>query len=113
MKELFSDTSYVTIVDGFPVENIKIPTVAVEADMLTTHSFELGNHNRIQERLYYIDVFANNKSQRDEFAYRIINSLYECIPVYDYDEGFPPTVSPTRIGCLNIDRIKMQNIRIS
>jgi len=42
--------------------------------------------------------FAQTKAQRDEIGYRILDSLEQCIPVYDYDEGFPPDTTPTNLG---------------
>lgn len=108
----FTDTPFLKVVDGFPAENLELPTVSVEASSIDTYKFELGNKNRLQDRAWFIDVFAVNKSQRDELAYRIMNSLEECIPVYDYDEGFPPDVSPTQLGCLLVDNIRLQIIRV-
>ena len=62
--------------------------------------------------MWRIDVFADNKSQRDDYSYRILDNLQDDVPVYDYDEGFPPTVTPTQLGCLNIFNINMTPIRI-
>ena len=56
--------------------------------------------------------YTNNKSQRDELAYRLLNGLEACIPVYDYDEGFPPDVSPTELGCLEVEDLKLQIILV-
>jgi len=112
MKDLLFTTPQVSVVDEFPVQKLVLPTVAVEAKTLTTYPFELGNKNRSLLRVWYIDVFAQNKSQRDELGYLILNSLEDCIPVYDYDEGFPPTVV-TKLGCLDTQDLQMEIIRIS
>lgn len=112
LVDLFSDTSFMHIVDGFPESNLELPTVAVEASTIDTYQLELGNKNRYQDRTWFIDVFAVNKSQRDDIAYRIMNSLEDCIPVYDYDEGFPPEVSPTQLGCLQVQDIRLQIVRV-
>jgi hypothetical protein len=56
-------------------------------------------------------VFAQNKSQRDEIAYTILNALEDCIPVNDYDVGFPPTVVP-ELGCLNVEDLRMEIVRV-
>lgn len=113
LVDLFADIGdFLTIVDGFPMENLKIPTLAVEAKSIDTLKWELGNRTRVQFRTWYIDVFAKNKSQRDEFAYRLLNGLEACIPVYDYDEGFPPDVDPTELGCLEVEDLRLRIIRV-
>jgi hypothetical protein len=108
---LFDATDFITVVDDFPLSNLTIPTISVVADTIVTSRFELGNRKRLQTRTWYIDVFAKNKSQRDEYAYRILNALEECVPVYNYDEGFPPII-PTRLGCLEPEEIRMEIITI-
>jgi len=112
IKDILSTTPQVSVVDEFPVQKLVLPTVAVEAKTIDTSQFELGNKNRSLFRVWYIDVFAQNKSQRDELGYLILNSLEDCIPVYDYDEGFPPTVV-TRLGCLEVQDLSMEIIRIN
>lgn len=112
IKDLFSDVPFVTIIDAFPTDNLVIPSISVETQRISTFQFELGNRNRVEVRSWYIDVFAQNKSQRDEFGYRIMNALEECIPVYDYDEGFPPNVTPTRLGCLLVESVRLEWIRV-
>jgi len=112
IQNLFSGTGYITVVDEFPIELLTLPTISIEASTIDTSKFELGNRDRLQTRTWYIDVFAKNKSQRDEYAYTILNALEECLPVYNYDEGFPPDVTPTRLGCLQPDELRMDIIRI-
>jgi len=111
--DLFADIGdFLNVVDGFPLEGLEIPTLSVEARSIDTAKWELGNRTRVQFRTWYIDVFAKNKSQRDELAYRLLNGLEACIPVYDYDEGFPPDVSPTELGCLEVEDLKLEIIRV-
>lgn len=112
LKNLFSGTSTIEVVDGFPVQGLTIPSIAVESKRINTAKFELGDSNRVYLRTWYIDVFAQNKSQRDEIGYTILHALEDCIPIYDYDEGFPPTVTPTRLGCLKTDDLRMDIIRV-
>lgn len=111
IKDLFSDVPFVTVVDGFPEEEITLPAISVDADTIDTSRFELGNRDRIEFRIWRIDVYAKNKSQRDEFSYRILNALEECIPVYDYDLGAPPQTLP-KLGCLQPEEIRMKIIKI-
>ena len=113
IKEMFSDTSFITIVDGYPEELLTLPTIAIEADTLRSLSFELGNRHGSPRRIWFIDVFGNTKSQRDEIGYKIVYDLEEGIPVYNYDEGFPPTVTPTQIGMLvPYDYIEMKIVKV-
>lgn len=111
LKAEFTDAPFVTVTDGFPDELLSTPTVSLEWDSLTGYEFELGNRTRLKERLWYIDIFAKNKSQRDDFAYRIYNDLQDGIPVYNYNEGFPEQgASPTRVATLIPARIEIRNL---
>jgi hypothetical protein len=112
LVDLFSDASYINVVDGFPQGELVLPTVAVEYKRISLDEFELGNLTQLFERVWFIEVFAINKSQRDDIGYRIIRALQNPIPVYDYDEGFPPAVSPTKIGALLPRRIKLDPVII-
>ena len=113
MRDLFSDVDFIEIVDGFPTQDLTIPTVSVEASTIEALKFELGSTDRIHPRVWYIDIFAKNKSQRDDFGYRILHDLEDaCIDVLNFDEGFPPDQSPTKIGCLNVEDISYKPMRI-
>lgn len=113
VKGILADTPFIKVVDGFPVENLEIPSVSIEADTIEVRPWELGNRHGILFRTWFIDVFAINKSQRDEIAYKILNALQTTIPVYDYNEGFPPEVTPSQIGCMEIEDIRMDIIKIN
>jgi hypothetical protein len=102
VKGLFSGTPFVKVVDAFPEQLLEIPTVSVDTGKLSEEVFELGNRNKIRRRIWFIDIFANNKSQRDDFGYKILESSKDGIPVYDYDMGFPPDVTPSKIGHLAV-----------
>ena len=109
---LFTDVPYVNIRDGFPISDLVIPTVSVEGGTINLLPHEIGNKNRVFSRYWRIDVFGDTKSQRDDFTYRILENLQDTIPVYDYDEGFPPGVSPTQLGCLNVRNVRSNVIEI-
>jgi len=109
LKTLFAEYSFITVVDGFPSENLVIPSVAVEPDTIDMEDFELGNRDGIRLRTWYIDVFGKNKTQRDEFAYKVLDELKNGIPVYDYDISIPST---ELIGHLNILKRKLNILRI-
>jgi hypothetical protein len=99
VKDLFSAIPFVTVVDEFPSTNLVIPTVAVDTAPINIEPGELGNRHGIRFRFWNIDIFAINKSQRDDFAYKILYALEDGIPIYDYNLGFPPTVVP-QLTCL-------------
>jgi hypothetical protein len=105
LKDTFP--AFVTIQDGFPDAKLVIPTVSVEWDEITGYDFELGNRTPLKERLWYLDIFAKNKSQRDDFAYLLFNELDDGIPVYDYNDGFPST---TRLGTLIPVQRRIKNL---
>jgi len=42
-----------------------------------------------------------------------LDVLKDGIPVYNYDQGFPPSVSPTRIGTLVVISKSYDPIRVS
>lgn len=104
--------SFIEIVDEFPAEDLTIPSISIENHSYMVRPFELGNRTGLDIRKWYINIFANNKSQRDDYGYLIKNALQDGIPVYDYDEGFPPSVSPTQIGGLTVVELEVSPIRI-
>jgi len=112
LKDLFADTEYVTVLDAFPMGELTIPCISVETDTIDTAEYQLGDFDRLEFRVWFIDVFAKNKSQRDEMGYKIVNELKSGIAVYNYDEGFPPDFNPTKVGKLIPDIIKLKNIRV-
>lgn len=101
----------IPVVDGFPTEELTVPSVSVEADEIHAFPLELGNSTMEAFRFWTIDVFASNKSQRDDIGYKIFNDLDEKIPVYNYALGFPPIVVP-QIGCLDMTEKKLKIIRV-
>ena len=112
IKDLFATSPFVEVVDGYPEAGVTIPTVAVESLDTDAYLLEMGNSQRYNIRVWNIDIYALNKTQRDEFSYQIKDALEEKIPVLDYDEGFPPSVSPSQLGCLETDTIHIEVIRI-
>jgi len=103
--DVFASYDFVNVADGYPDADIQLPTVSIEALDIDPIGFELGNRVGRKDRLWVIDIYATNKAQRDEFAYLIIDELEIGIPVYDYDEGFPP-LTPTQLGALDVRNIR-------
>ena len=108
--DLFVGT-HVNVVDEFPIQPLTTPTVSVDYKNLRPLQIELGNTKRLKMNSWYVDVFAQNKSQRDEIGFTILDALETCIPVYDYNLGFPPTVVP-QLGCLEVRDISMDIHRV-
>lgn len=102
VKDNFATFPNITITDEFPKQILAVPTISVVNGKLIEEEFELGNSDTVRIRRWFIDIFAGNKSQRDDFAYRILNLSKQGINVYDYNEGFPPSVSPTKINHLDV-----------
>lgn len=112
IKDVFEDYEFINVVDSYPEQEIALPVIAVEVNEISTIKWELGNTKRLQTRSWIIDIFTMTKTQRNEFAYRLLNELEQCVPVYDYDEGQPPDNNPTRLGCLLPEDIKLNIIQI-
>lgn len=112
IKDLFADASFINVEDGHPTTELQLPTVAVDAKTIRVRPHELGNRQGIKFRVWYADIYAPNKSQRDEIGYKILSCLEDNISVYNYDEGFPPDQDPSEIGCLIPDEIFMEIIRV-
>lgn len=102
IRDLFSAFSNVTIVNEFPKQILQVPTISVVNGKLIEERFELGNKDSgLRTRRWFIDIFGSNISQRDDFAYMVLDNTDSGITVYDYNEGFPPSVSPTAINHLS------------
>lgn len=97
----------VTVYDGYPVGedgrpsgDLIVPSVASVRQPIVLRPFELAGLS-LAWYYYIIDVYASTKAQRDDIAYLIQTNLdSDYVPIYDYDEGFPPLVSPSRLGTL-------------
>jgi len=96
-------SSEVTVEDGFPTKELVLPTVSITSLDITGKPFELGGCE-MDTQFWRVDVFAVNKAQRDALAYIVYKALEQGIPVYNYDEGFPPSISPTQIGTLIVSK---------
>lgn len=101
LSDLFSSYSFIKVVDSFPDSDLTIPSVALTADEIQLKRLELGNRKFEDiDRMWFIDIFAENKTQRNDLAFLILDNLDNYIAVYDYNYGFPPNVSPPQIGVM-------------
>jgi hypothetical protein len=111
LVDMFSAYDFVNIADGFPDEELVLPTISIEAQDIDSIPHELGDRKGLKDRLWIIDVFGLNKAQRDEFTYLIMEDIEDGIPVRDYDEGFPPP-TPTQIGGLDVRNLYSRVITV-
>lgn len=108
VKEQFAADAFITVVNKFPRTEIAkrlltLPTISVISGRLKEEMFELGNRDAgVRTRRWFIDIFANSGSQVDDFAYRLLDVTDNGISVYNYNEGFPPDASPTKINHLSV-----------
>ena len=99
--------SSVTVEDAFPMDargvpsgDLSLPTVSVNKLPTVIRPYQLGGAGLTCYH-FALDVYGNSKTQKDYLAYLIQAELDNSnVPVNDYDEGFPPTVTPTRLGTL-------------
>jgi len=111
LQDIFSGTP-ITVVDEFPEDKLVVPSVSTEIGEIALVPSELGNRTGTRLRSWFIDIYAKNKAQRNELMYKIMSELEDNIPVKDYDEGFPPTVFPTTIGCIDVSNIRGAKIDV-
>lgn len=100
--------SMVTVVDGFPTQELDLPTVSITNLDVKGEAFELGGCE-LNRYFWRIDIFAENVGQRDHLAYLLYRKLESNVIVYDYDEGIPST---TEIGTLVVSRRVLHPIRV-
>jgi hypothetical protein len=112
IKNMFQDVSFIDIEDSFPEKILNVPTISIDAGKLKEELFEIGNRDKVRIRTWYIDIFAKNRSQRDDFGYRILDQSKNGISVYDYNEGFPPDVTPSRVEHMQVLSISYEPIPV-
>lgn len=101
----------INVKDGFPGSDLILPTASVTNLDIEGRPFQLGSKEK-DYRFWRIDVFAENKVQRDRLAYNLYEQVECQIPVYDYDEGFPPDVAPSRIGTLIVRNRRLEPVHV-
>lgn len=99
----FLDGYNVDVVDSWHDGELQVPRVSIVGGGIGSTPHELGGKERY-DRIWHLHLYANTKQQRDEIGYKIFGQLREdgSINVYDYDEGFPPDVSPSRLGYMDV-----------
>lgn len=112
LEELMQPYPTVNVNDGYPEGELQLPSVSIESQNIRPGKREMGSRISWRKRFWVIDVMAVNKAQRDELTSIIINDIEQGIPIYDYNEGFPPDVSPTQLGLLMPLDYEVTTIRI-
>lgn len=102
LDDLFSGSG-VSVVDSYYDGDLEVPRIAIVGEEIASSLHELGGQERY-ERIWDIKIYAKTKQQRDEIGYKIFTKVREDghIPVQDYDEGFPPEVSPSNLGFMDV-----------
>jgi len=103
--------STVNVSDGFPEGTLELPTVSITSLDMSGKPHEIGGYD-LNINFWRIDIFAENVVQRDKLATMLYAELEHNVPVYDYDEGFPPAVSPTQIGTLIVNKRQLKPIHV-
>lgn len=112
LTDLFSDAPFIDICEEFPLdEELKLPTISITSGPVNANPFQLGSDD-LTWRNWYVDIFAENSGQRDDYADRVFNSLADNICVYDYNDGFPPDTTPDQIGSLVVVSRSHQPVRV-
>jgi hypothetical protein len=109
ISDLVADN--INVEDGFPGGKLDLPTVSVTNLDVRGEPLELGGCEQ-NEIMWRIDIFAKNKTQRDELAYLLYSELEAHIDVNDYDVGFPPDTTPPKIGVLLVDKRVLKPVRV-
>jgi hypothetical protein len=102
IKETLSGYPTVTITDDYPNAELVLPSVSVVGNEIYPKPSELGNRRGIRNRIWDVEIFCSMKTQRDDITSLLLDTIEdEYIPVYDYDQGFPPSGLPM-IGVLKV-----------
>jgi hypothetical protein len=109
LQDLLKDSPFINIVSEYNDVELSVPCVAVETDRTMGSPYQLGDRELLLTRKYFIDIYAKNITQRNDYAYKIMNELKNPIPVYDYDDGI---VSPDRLGTLLLSSIYIDPIKV-
>ena len=100
------------VTNEFPDENLALPTVSIININVGGKPFELGGCE-LDRAFWRIDVFAQDIGTRNHLAYLVYNALKSpTVPVYDYDEGFPPTDSPSELGHLIVTSRLLNHVHV-
>lgn len=103
VKGILEPYGFITVVNEFPKQVLAVPTVSIQNKKIVEEEFELGNRDPgVRVRRWFINIFAKNVSQRDDFGYRLLHESKNGINVYNYNEGFPPDASPALINHLDV-----------
>jgi len=102
--DVFSDADWILIVDAYEDDETTVPSIAIKPGVIDAEPVQMGDRRQYNIRVWYLDVYAVNKDQRADIAYRIMREIDDGIPILDFDEGFPPAVTPTQIGAIICDQ---------
>lgn len=109
LRELLPDN--VNVVRAYRKDTeLEPPCVSIDSSDITNRPFELGNEDGLDDKFWAINVYGLTIAQRDDMAEIVFKDLKK-VPVYNYDEGFPPP-NPTRIGTLIVSEKRSTPIMV-
>lgn len=110
---VFSDSAFIKIVDAYDTDEATVPSIAVRPDIIDAEPVQMGDRRQYNIRIWYLDIYAVNKDQRADIAYRILREVDNGIPILDFDEGFPPDVTPSTIGAIRVDQKRFTPVDVN
>lgn len=97
---------------GMAESEIVLPIVALEYADQNELPFELGNKSGTM-RSFIVSVLGREEGETDDLAQQIFEWFRNYrISINNYNEGFPPEVTPTVIGNIDAENIKMVPVRV-
>jgi hypothetical protein len=108
---------YVDVISGSPDVPIKLSgeTVTVFPSSAYSKPYELGGSD-LKNVNFIVEAFLLTDGKRDDVADLLFEALAErTIPLYDYNEGFPPPYGtddvPTEIGKIQTNSVFLQPVQ--
>lgn len=97
---------------GLEAVEIVLPVVTLEYIMQTPTAFQLGS-GPATSRDFLVTVYGNDDKEVDEIGQQIYEWLLENdIPLNNYNDGFPPDVTPDQVGLIELDDPILTPIRV-
>lgn len=99
-------------VQGLQSVELVLPIVTLEYTLQTPIPFQLGS-GPATAREYLVTVYGNDDREVDEIGQQVYEWLRDNdIPLNNYNDGFPPDVTPTQVGIIELDDPLVTPIRV-
>ena len=125
----YANNELVTLKDAYPTDEeldrivlpenytgdsneIVLPVVAIDSGYQNEYPYELGSGPGTA-RQFIISIFGRERGETDDLSQQIYEWFRDNnISLNNYNEGFPPTVTPTQVGTIEVDRVSLVPINI-